>query len=203
VTTPVDASATTLTAICARARRDAAPALQTPTRAVTYHTLITDSYRAGNTLRYLGVDVGDHVAIDTTDLVRAIPAVLGAAQLGAVSAIGPAMERAAVALMAAPVTDPSAYDRLAVYGEAPSAAAVVHWEATMWSENPAIHPVAVEADWPVLSDGARTWTHEEVMHRLGTVEEMPTVRGPIEAAQQLIDGVLAALARGSCVSIIA
>jgi Acyl-coenzyme A synthetases/AMP-(fatty) acid ligases len=203
VTTPVDADAETLSAICARTRRDDTPALRTPERTVTYHTLITDSYRAGNALRYMGVDAGDHVAIDTSALVRAVPAMLGAAQLGAVTAIGPAMEQASVALLQAPLTEEAGYDRLAVYGAAPAAPSVVHWEATMWSENPAIHPVSVAGDWPVLTDGTHTWTHAEVLRGMDVVGAPGVISGPIDAGERLIDGVIGPLAEGSCVEITA
>jgi hypothetical protein len=196
VTAPADPRDRTVAALCARERRSADPAVQTRERAVSYHTLITDTYRAGNALRYLGVDVGDRVAIDTTDLLRAVPAILGAAQLGAVVAIGQAMADAAVGVLQAPLEAPAPYDRVAVYGAAPSTPTAIHWEATMWSENPAIHPVAVEEGWTVLTDGRRTWTHAEVMQRVQHAGPPTRVRGPITAGRRLIDDIIAPLAAG-------
>jgi len=202
VTTPVDTAATTVAAICARSRRSSSPALRTVDRTVSYHTLITDSYRAGNALRYLGVDIGDAVAVDTADPLRAIPIMLGAAQLGAICAIGGAMRQAAVAVLQAPVAEPDTYARTAVYGAPPSAPTAVHWEATMWSENPAIHPVSVQHEWPVLADGERTWTHAEVMRRVAAAAAgQPAGTGPFETGGPVIDAILTPLARGQCVDL--
>lgn len=201
MTAPVDQTDRTVAAVCARERRGAAPAIETRDRAVSYHTLITDSYRAGNTLRYLGVDVADHVAIDTTDLLRAIPAILGAAQLGAVTAIGPAMADAAVGVVQAPAAETTPYDRVAVYGAAPARPTAVHWEATMWSENPAIHPVAVDEGWTVLTDGRRGWSHAEVMQQVQRAGPPTPVRGPIRSGRRLIDDVIAPLAAGDSVKL--
>jgi len=202
VTTPVDTAATTVAAICARSRRSSSPALRTPDRTVSYHTLITDSYRAGNALRYLGVDTGDAVAVDTADPLRAIPIMLGAAQLGAVCAIGGAELEATVAVVQAPVADADTYERIAVYGAPPSVPTAVHWEATMWSENPAIHPVAVQQDWPVLADGESTWTQAEVMQRVSAAAPgLPAGLGPYESGGRVIDAIFAPLARGHCVEL--
>ena len=198
----MDTAAATVAAICARSRRSGSAALRTSDRTVSYHTLITDSYRAGNALRYLGVDIGDEVAVDTADPLRAIPILLGAAQLGAVCAIGAGGVGATVAILQAPVPDSVSHDRVAVYGAPPSRSTAVHWEATMWSENPAIHPVAVQREWPVLTDGECTWTHAEVMHQVwAATPGQRAGQGPFQEGGSVVDAILAPLARGQCVDL--
>jgi hypothetical protein len=97
----------------------------------------------------------------------------GAAQLGAVTRfVGPEVDpdaapgedaRVVVLPVAAEGSvDPGPGTKLAAYGGAPDAATTLHWETELWSENPAVHPTAVDPDDALLVAG-ETYSHAAVL----------------------------------------
>ena len=195
--------------LLARERRREQPALSIPGlgRTMDYHDLLTTAYKAGNVLRYLGVSDEAVVALDPTLAPEPIVAFLGAAQLGATTTFEP---RADARLTLVPVDDEEAYardagSRLAVYGGPPSAPATTHWEKALWSENPGFPATDVDPDWPVLSAGERTYSHqqllstaEDVVETLGLASSSRlAVRTPLAEPWTIAGGLLAALLAGA------
>lgn len=152
--------------LVARDRRSGDPALSAadPDRARSYRDLCTTAYKAGNILRYRGVDAGDEVAIAADPRPEPVLAFLGAVQLGAVARFVPAGDlatavgRPAVRVAVAPVEHESAVadalapgGSLATYGDPPDRPATTHWPRAVWSENPAFPPTSVDPDAPALA----------------------------------------------------
>lgn len=196
----------------ARERRTSGLALraQPSGRTYSYRDFVTTSYKAGNVLRYLGVRPGDEVRVAADRVPETILTFYGAAQLGAVTRFGTATDGEPPRVAVAPATREAEIDlppghHLAVYGDPPDDPDVTHWETEVWSENPAIHPVAVERADPVLADGDRTYTHGEVLAAaarvLSRVELGPgtevTVRGSLTDPAVVASGLVAPILAGA------
>ncbi|MGM0604873.1 MAG: acetyl-CoA synthetase [Halobacteriota archaeon] len=150
-----------------RDRRNSTAAVECPTldRVMSYHDFITTAYKSGNVLRYLGVGPGAVVAIDPRLTPEALLAFFGAAQLGAIATFDPTASDARVVLV--PVDreselDPGPQTRLAVYGGVPKSPQTTHWEASVWSENPAFPSTTISPDAAVLRRRDRELTHRQV-----------------------------------------
>mgnify|MGYP002760573367 FL=1 len=161
--------AETLGDVVARERRTSGIALRAREsgRTYSYRDFITTSYKAGNVLRHLGVRPGDEVCIAAEHVPEPVLSFYGAAQLGAVTRFGTA-GRDPPRVAVAPADREAAFDlppghHLAVYDDPPEDPAATHWEAEVWSENPAVHPIAVDGGDPLLVAGDRTHTHSEVL----------------------------------------
>jgi hypothetical protein len=165
---PSARDAATVADLLARERRHPAPALRTTgdgrDRITSYRDCLTTAYKAGNFLRFLGVrgpgegaaPVGVEIAPEP--LPEPILTFLGATLLGAVGRFEVRADGDARATVV-PVGDESRHEpppgsRLAVYGGAPARSATDHWEEQVWSENPVVHPAAVEPGTPALATGA-------------------------------------------------
>ena len=159
--------------LVARERRSSDPALTAPAggRSYTYRDFCTTAYKAGNVLRYLGVDRGDRVAVPPDPLPDPVFALLGAAQLGAAVAFDAGPDRVADGEFRAavvPADREATFDvppgcNLAVYGGPPDDPATTHWEAELWSENPAFPPTEVSPDDAALAAGGREFSHAGVL----------------------------------------
>ena len=201
----------------ARDRRSRDPALVTPDgRERTYRDLITNAYKSANVLRHLGARTGSTVAVDPVPGFHTTLAFLGAAGLGAPVRCDPAAGVAAedrvvlVPTEAEHGTDPAPGTSLAVFGGPPARADTTHWEAELWSENPATPPSDVAAADPVIRDGADDVSHRRLLdvadavtrdHGIGSgtrVVIRTTFADPLAVAV----GLVAPLARGG-VSVLA
>ena len=167
--------------LLARDRRSDRPALVIGDgRERSYHELITNAYRAGNVLRYHGVGEGHTVAVAPVPALPPVLAFLGAAQLGAATRFAPAAGAdAGDRLLLVPAAEEAAYDppagsTLAVFGGDPSSAETVGWEESVWSENPAFPPTAIDPGTPLLVDGDRTVSHDDA---LAAAAEVADLRG--------------------------
>ena len=159
--------------LVARERRSPDPALSAPGsgRSYAYRDFCTTAYKAGNVLRYLGVDRGDRVAVRSDPVPEPVFALLGAAQLGAAVAFDAGPDRVAAGefrVAVVPRDREAAFDappgcNLAVYGGPPDDPATTHWEAALWSENPAFPPTEVSPDDTVLAAGERAYSHAAVL----------------------------------------
>ncbi|GAB3416590.1 hypothetical protein GCM10027435_14170 [Haloparvum alkalitolerans] len=143
--------------LLARDRRSDAPALVTPDgRERSYHELITNAYKAGNVLRYLGLGAGRTLAAAPVPALPPVLAFLGAAQLGAATRFDPAAGAdAGDRVLLVPATEEAAYDpapgtQLAVFGGDPTAPETTDWEESVWSENPAFPPSDLDPETPLL-----------------------------------------------------
>jgi len=180
-------------------------------RTYSYRDLITTSYQAGNVLRHLGVRPGDEVRVASECVPEPVLSFYGAAQLGAVTrfgADGDAPPRVAVA--------PAARERevdlppghsLAVYGDPPDDPSVTHWETEVWSENPAVHPVAVDGGDPLFAAADRTYTHAETLEAAATVVDDAGIgpgtevvlRGPPTDPAVVVAGIVAPILAGATI----
>ena len=159
--------------LVARERRGPATALSVPgrDRSYTYRDFCTTAYKAGNVLRYLGVDRDDRVAVPPDPRPEPVFVLLGAAQLGAAVAFDAGPERVADGEFRAAVVcadreaafDPPPGCNLAVYGGPPDDPSTTHWEAELWSENPAFPPTEVSPDDATLAAGGRAFSHAAVV----------------------------------------
>jgi hypothetical protein len=195
--------------LLARERRGPDTALFDATRgkARSYRDVCTTAYKAGNVLRYLGVDGGDTVAIAPEPRPQPIFTFLGATLLGAVTRFAVTVDAAAVVVPAAEesAVSPPPGTKLAVYGDAPASNETVHWEETVWSENPAFPPTPVDPSDPVLvaPDGS-TRDHRRTLEAARSVVEEwelgrddgVALRAPLSDPRTVAAGVVAPLSVG-------
>lgn len=138
-----------------------------PERTYDYDRLRTEAHKTGNLLSHQGVRDGRRVGIADDPVPETVLSILGAALTGAVVRFAPpgAFEGRAVVVPVDGVEDyelPAGGRRIA-YNGAPSDPAVVHFEEEMWSENPTFPPPAAAPTDPLLSTGAETRSHGEVL----------------------------------------
>lgn len=198
----------------ARERRTSGVALraQPSGRTYTYRDFVTTSYKAGNVLRYLGIRPGDEIRVTPHRVPETILTFYGAAQLGAVTRFEMTTGSPPARVVVAPAARETEIDlppghNLAVYGDQPDDPDVTHWETEVWSENPAIHPVAVDSADPIVADGDRTYTHGKVLSAaakvVSTAELGPgtevIVRGSLTDPAVVVSGVVAPILAGATI----
>lgn len=198
----------------ARERRTSGVALRARAsgRTYSYHDFVTTSYKAGNVLRHLGVRPDDEVCIAAESVPEPVVSFYGAAQLGAVTRFRAGPEGVAPRVVVAPATRESEFDlppghHLAVYGDPPTDPSTTHWETEVWSENPAVHPVAVDGSDPLFAAGDRTYTHEEVLAAAaGVIDEAGiepgtevVLRGPLTDPAVVVAGLVAPILAGATI----
>ena len=196
--------------LLARDRRSSTPAVRFPAanREMSYRDFITTAYKSANVLRYLGVSEGATVAIDPRPGPEALLAFFGAAQLSAIATFDLAAPSPRVVL--AHVDREADLDvepgtRLAVYNGPPTDSATTHWEAEVWSENPATPPSDATIDTPVLVAKDSTYTHGDLLSAateavdvLGlTAEETLAVSTSFRDPRTIAAGAIAALSVGA------
>jgi hypothetical protein len=180
-------------------------------RTYTYRKLCTTAYKAGNFLRYLGVDRGDRIEIAPDPLPEPVTTFFGAALLGAATrfrAVGDGDARAVIVSRdREPEFDLPPGSKLAVYGGAPDRPEVAHWENAVWSENPAFPPTEVAPDDDALVGAGGTYTHGELLgagrrvaEAFGVRERMTVaVRGPLSEPGVVAAGLVAPLFGGGTI----
>lgn len=162
-----------------RERRTGAAALRAlaggADRTYDYRNLCATAHRAGNFLRHLGVRGGAAAAADPArGTVAVVPdpapevllTFLGAAAVGGATRFGPPDGEGA-RVVVVPVATVEGYDlpsgtKPVAYGGDPGDPSVEHWEAQVWSENPAAPPANVAPDDPVLR-ADRAYTHADLL----------------------------------------
>jgi len=209
---------TTLGDLFVRERRAEGLALRALTpagldRTYSYRDALTTAWKTGNFLRHLGVrGVGEApedrvstVEIAPDPLPEPILTLLGAAGLGARTTFRPRAEgRARVTVVdvdAEDRYDPPPGSKLAVYGGAPTAPDVDHWEQEVWSENPRAHPARVDPNDTVLVAGDTRHSHTAVLDAARSVVEAAgldpgdrvAVRGDLSDPRVVVAGVVAPL----------
>jgi hypothetical protein len=169
--------------LVARDRRRASPALLAPGvgRSYSWFDLCTTAYKSGNVLRYLGVREGSLVEVEPEPVPEPVLAFLGAVLLGAAARFEPRADGTARAVLVPVEREgafaPPAGTKLAVYGGPPGAATTTHWEAEVWSENPAVHPATVSPGDDALRAGDRSFTHADLLGAAVDVAERVELRG--------------------------
>ncbi|GGJ02723.1 hypothetical protein GCM10008995_10600 [Halobellus salinus] len=198
----------------ARERRAPGPALRARAsgRTYSYHDFITTSYKAGNVLRHLGVRPGDDIYVASEHAPEPVLSFYGAAQLGAVTRFDAEAGESPPRVAVTPAAREDDFDlppghNLAVYGDPPTDPSVTHWETEVWSENPAVHPVAVDADDPLFAAGDVIYTHGEVLEAatavvngvgIGPGTEV-LLRGPLTDPAVVVAGLVAPIIAGATV----
>jgi len=216
----------TVAALFDRDRRSDRPALVTADgRERSYRELLTNAQKAGNALRHHGARRGATVAVPARRRLAPLLAFGGCALLAAVVRFEPAAGdgehgRAAggsgrgdapaarlVPVDRAPDADPPPRTTRIAYGGEPSAAGTVHWEAELWSENPAGPPSPAAASDPLLAAGGRSHSHgavlaagRSVVEAAGiTAEDRVAVRGSLADPRIVAGGIVAPLSVGAAI----
>jgi acyl-CoA synthetase (AMP-forming)/AMP-acid ligase II len=143
--------------VVARDRRSDEVALRVDAtgRAFSYRDFCTTAWKAGHALSHCGVHAGARVALDPEPAPQPLLTLFGAACLGARVTFDTAAESRAVLVPTDREGDVARRPerKVVVYGDAPDDPGVVHWERTVWSENPVRPPGERDAEEAVL-DGA-------------------------------------------------
>ena len=199
--------------IVPRDRRTAGLALRARAsgRTYSYRDFITTSYKAGNVLRHLGVRPGDGVRIASERVPEPVLTFYGAAQLGAVTHFG-ADGQDTPRVTVVPAAREHEFDRppghsLTVYNDPPEDPSVTHWETEVWSENPAVHPVAVEGADPLFTAADRTYTHAETLEAATRAVDTAGIdpgtevalRGPLTEPAVVVAGLVAPVLAGATI----
>lgn len=179
-------------------------------RAFDHHWLCTTAWQSGNFLRHLGVRNG--VTVGTVgEGPFALLAHLGTTMLEATTRFDPPTDLSEVEnvrALVAPVSvvESGEYDlprgtQRVGYGGKPDDPGVHHFDAGVWTENPAFPPLDVDPDTAYLTDGDRTLTHAEALESARSVVEgygleagdRVVVRESLAEPGTVVAGVLAPL----------
>jgi len=206
--------------LVARERRSDAPAIRVgDDRAVSYRDCSATAAKAGNFLRYRGVDRGDTVAVAPTPDRQPLLTFLGAALLGAAVRfeVPPSPDdpdafpaRAVVAPTDAVAgRDASPGTTLIAYGDPPDRPDLDYWERAVWSENPAFPETPVAPRDPAVTTATATHSHEAVLaaaertvgeHSIGP-DATVVLRGSLGEPGVVAAGVVAPLSIGATVAV--
>ncbi len=199
---------TSVDELLGRDQRSEAVALVDATgREYDRHWFCTSSLQAGNFLRHMGVREGVSVGVVGAGPL-ALLACFGTTLLGSHTWFEPptALTDRSVRTLVAPRADLEAYTlppgaQRVAYGEQPTAPDVHHFEAGLWAENPSFPPHSIEPTTPLLTDGDRSITHEEVLQTARTlIDEYGIGSGdhvcleyPLSDPRAVIAGIIAPL----------
>ncbi|AXG07360.1 acetyl-CoA synthetase [Haloplanus rubicundus] len=140
--------------VVARDRRSDEVALRVDAtgREFSYRDFCTTAWKAGHALSHCGVHAGARVALDPEPAPQPLLTLFGAACLGARVTFDTAAESRVVLVPAAREGEVARRPerKVVVYGDAPDDPGVVHWERTVWSENPVRPPGERDAEEVVL-----------------------------------------------------
>ncbi|ARS91314.1 hypothetical protein [Natrarchaeobaculum aegyptiacum] len=179
-------------------------------RAFDHHWLCSTAWQSGNFLRHLGVRNGVTVGI-VGEGPFALLAHLGSTLLEATTRFDPPSDLGEVENVRAfvapvPVVESGAYElprgtQRVGYGAKPEEAGVHHFDAGVWTENPAFPPLEVDPDTAYLTDGDRTLTHGEALEAARSVVDdygieagdRVVVRDSLAAPGAVVAGVLVPL----------
>ena len=204
-------TAATVDDLLTRELRDDRTALIDATgREFDHHWLCTTSWKAGNFLRHSGVREGVTVGIAGEDPL-ALLAFFGTTLLEGTTRFDPPTDLTDAEefrALVAPVRDlesdtydlPRGAQRVG-YGAKPDEPDIHHFDAGVWSENPAFPPLDIAPERALLTDGERTVTHGEALEAAGAVVDeygleegdRVVVRAPLADPRTVAAGVLAPL----------
>lgn len=203
--------------LLARDRRSDSPALVIGDgRQRSYHEILTNAYKAGNVLRYLGVGSGHTVAVAPVPSLPPVLALFGAAQLGAATRFDPELGiENGDRVVLVPASEEAEYEpapgtNLVVFDGEPTAPETTSWEESVWSENPAFPPTDVDPGSTLLESPGGAVTHAEalagateVAERYGlAADSRVVVRAPLSHPGTIVAGLLAPLVVGGSVVLI-
>lgn len=177
-------------------------------REFDHHWLCTTSWKAGNFLRHSGVREGVTVGIVGENPLTLL-AFFGTALLEGTTQFDPPADladeddfRALVAPVAA--LESGAYDlprgaQRVGYGTKPDEPDIHHFDAGVWSENPAFPPLDIDPETAILTDGDRTVSHGAVLEAATDViddyglaaGDRVVVRDSLSDPRTVVAGILA------------
>jgi len=174
-------TAATVDELLTRELRDDRTALVDATgREFDHHWLCTTAWKAGNFLRHAGVRKGVTVGV-VGDGPLPLLACFGTALLEGTTRFEPPTDLADeddFRALVAPVRDleSGSYDlprgaQRVGYGAKPEEPDIHHFDAGVWSENPAFPPLDIDPETAILTDGERTVSHGTVLEAAGSVIE--------------------------------
>ena len=204
-------TAATVDDLLTRELRDDRTALVDATgREFDHHWLSTTSWKAGNFLRHSGVREGVTVGV-VGETPLALLAFFGTTLLEGTTRFDPPTDLTGAEdfrALVAPVRDlesdtydlPRGAQRVG-YGSKPDEPDIHHFDAGVWSENPAFPPLDIDPERELLTDGERTVTHGEALEAASDVVEAydieegdrVVVRAPLSDLRTVAAGVLAPL----------
>jgi hypothetical protein len=194
----------------------------------SYHKLCTNVWKAGNLLGHYGVHTMGELAVaigpksvgegqpETSprewgrlDAGEPLLGVLGGTILGATVDLTPTEPVDAPALVAPAHWDMAVTPgcRHLAYGGPPSDPDVVHFERSVWSENPIEPPERVEPDDEALLFEDESWTHSELLaavsllvaeHDIGPATQV-VLDATLTEPGAFVAGILAPMAAGATV----
>ncbi|WP_458187381.1 hypothetical protein [Haladaptatus sp. NG-WS-4] len=199
--------------LVARERRSDDPALAIPdSRGYDYHRFLTTAWKTGNFLRHLGVREGVTVAVVPLPTAPPLLGFLGATLLGASVWFDPPNDVAARVLLA-PGEKVGEYDlppggQTVSYGGPVEDPHVSHFEADVWSENPAFPETPIPPETTALT-GEHEVAHAALLDagkRVADQWELEpgdsvVVRTPLADPRTVAAGVVAPLVAGAEIDI--
>lgn len=205
--------ATAVADLLARDRRDGTPALHATEsdRTYSYYDLCTTAYKVGNVLSHLGVRRGDRVAVEPRRAPEPVLTFLGATLLGATTefrvADGTDARAVLVHVDREVGLDLPPGSRLLAFGGEPDRPATTHWEAEVWSENPAFPPTEYDPAETVLASDRDGLTHRDLLEAASDVvdlleldgESSVTLHASIADPRTIVAGVVAPLLVGGAI----
>ncbi|NUC71872.1 hypothetical protein HTZ84_06020 [Haloterrigena sp. SYSU A558-1] len=179
-------------------------------REFDHHWLCTTAWKAGNFLRHAGVREGVTVGV-VGEAPLPLLAFFGTTLLEGTTRFDPPADLADAEdfrALVAPVRDlesdvydlPPGAQRVG-YGAKPDEPDVHHFDAGVWSENPAFPPLDIDPETALLTDGDRTVSHADVLEAAREVVDdygleagdRVVVRAPLSDPRTVAAGVLAPL----------
>jgi len=197
--------------VVARDRRSDEVALRVDAtgREFSYRDFCTTTWKAGHALSHCGVHAGSRVALDPDPVPQPLLTLFGAACLGARVTFDTTAAARAVLVPAGREGDVATRPdrKVVVYGDAPDDPGVVHWERTVWSENPVQPPGERDPDELVLDADAAAYTHREVLTAANRVIDAAGIgvgtsaalRAPLTDPRAVVGGVVAPRVAGGTV----
>ncbi|WP_049928466.1 hypothetical protein [Halopiger goleimassiliensis] len=179
-------------------------------REFEHHWVCSSAWQAGNFLRHAGVREGVTVGV-VGESPLALLGFFGTTLLEGTTQFAPPTDltdRDDLRALVAPVPDleSGAYDlprgaQRVGYGSKPAEPDVHHFDAGIWTENPAFPPLEVDPETAILTDGDRTFTHADVLEAARSVVDeygleegdRVVVRGPLSDPRTVVAGILAPL----------
>ncbi|ELY57727.1 hypothetical protein [Natronolimnohabitans innermongolicus] len=204
-------TAATVDELLTRELRNDRPSLVDATgREFDHHWLCTTAWKSGNFLRHSGVRKGVTVGIAGENPLSLL-AFFGTTLLEGTTRFDPPADLTDVEdfrALVAPVRDlesetydlPRGAQRIG-YGTKPEQPDIHHFDAGVWTENPAFPPLDIDSETTILTDGERTVSHADALAAASDVVETHgleegdrvVVREPLSDPKAVAAGVLAPL----------
>ncbi|MDQ2051895.1 hypothetical protein RBH26_15560 [Natronolimnohabitans sp. A-GB9] len=179
-------------------------------REFDHHWLCTTAWKSGNFLRHSGVREDVTVGIVGENPLSLL-AFFGTTLLEGTSRFDPPTDLTEVddfRALVAPVhkLESDTYDlprgaQRVGYGAKPEEPDIHHFDAGVWTENPAFPPLDIDPERTILTDGERTVSHRGILEAASDVvdeydleaEDRVVVRAPFSKPETIAAGVLAPL----------